>query len=180
MIKKVLTLFSVFSLVLVSFLTVHLSTYSQSPEPAPEKILYQLPYPGLLPDHPLYFIKDIRDQILDFATREPLKKAELYLHLSDKKVAMSLALARKGKYARSREIYRSAEDMFSQIPKILTQSKDQGVSPTSAFTTKLKLSNTKHREIGEILLKEVPQGEIEKVNTIIKQNQDISAELNKW
>ena len=31
-----------------------------------EKIAYNLPYPGLLPDNPLYLAKVVRDRIADF------------------------------------------------------------------------------------------------------------------
>ena len=58
-----------------------------------EKVIYNLPYPGLLPDSPLYITKVIRDKITDFLTRDNLKKAELYLLYSDKRVSMSLVLA---------------------------------------------------------------------------------------
>jgi hypothetical protein len=41
-----------------------------------QKIDYDLPYPGLLPDHPLYFIKAGRDKITELITRDNIKKAK--------------------------------------------------------------------------------------------------------
>ncbi len=58
---------------------------------------YSLLYPGLLPDHPLYFIKMIRDRVQLWFTRNPLAKAQLMLTYSDKRYAAALALAEKGK-----------------------------------------------------------------------------------
>jgi hypothetical protein len=58
---------------------------------------YSLPYPGLLPDHPLYFLKMIRDRLQLWITRDTIKRSELMLHYADKRIAAALALAEKGK-----------------------------------------------------------------------------------
>lgn len=58
---------------------------------------YKLPYPGILPNHPLYFLKPIRDNILIFFTRNSLSRAELYLFLSDKRLATTKFLLDQGK-----------------------------------------------------------------------------------
>src|SRR3990167_744470 len=71
--------------------------YSQQITLTKEKIQYDLPYPGILPDHPLYVFKTTRDKILEFFTRGNIKKAELYLLFSDKRAKMSQELAKKGK-----------------------------------------------------------------------------------
>jgi hypothetical protein len=62
-----------------------------------QKVVYDMPYPGLLPDSPLYFIKIVRDRATEFFTRDNIKKANLYLNYSDKRAVMSLKLAEKGK-----------------------------------------------------------------------------------
>ena len=57
-------------------LGVSVLTYSQTITDNPQpKVLYNLPYPGLTPDNPLYFIKAVRDRIIDISTRDTLKKA---------------------------------------------------------------------------------------------------------
>lgn len=58
---------------------------------------YQLPHPGMLPDHPLYKIKVLRDKIVLFLTRNPVKKAARHLHMADKEFFMALKLAEKDK-----------------------------------------------------------------------------------
>ncbi|PJE63438.1 hypothetical protein COU89_03365 [Candidatus Roizmanbacteria bacterium CG10_big_fil_rev_8_21_14_0_10_45_7] len=45
-----------------------------------------LPFPGMLPDHPLYPLKQARDNFMLLTTRAPLNKAQLYLHLADKSI----------------------------------------------------------------------------------------------
>lgn len=57
-----------------------------TPTPIPQKVDYQLPYPGLLPDNPLYTFKAVRDKVIEFLISDPAKKAEFYLLASDKRV----------------------------------------------------------------------------------------------
>src|SRR3989304_4320145 len=66
-----------------------------TPTPAP-LVEYDLPYPGILPDHPLYFLKLIRDKILILSARNLTKKSELYLLFADKHLSMGQLLRGKG------------------------------------------------------------------------------------
>ncbi len=61
------------------------------------KAEYNLPYPGILPDNPLYFLKALRDRLIGILVSDPLKKAEFNLLTSDKRMAASEILANKGK-----------------------------------------------------------------------------------
>lgn len=70
---------------------------ASSEEAQVEEDDYSLPYPGILPDHPLYFLKMIRDRIKLWLVSNPLARAELMLHYGDKRIAASLSLAEKGK-----------------------------------------------------------------------------------
>src|SRR4030067_2121577 len=83
-----------------------------------EKIEYNLPYPGILPDHPLFIIKSIRDKILEFTTRDNSKKAELYLLLSDKRAAMVMPLAKNGKDKLAVTSLKQTEEYFSKTPSL--------------------------------------------------------------
>ncbi len=58
---------------------------------------YDLPYPGMLPDHPLYKIKTLRNKIILFLIRDPLKKAAKHLEMADKEFYAALKLAEKDK-----------------------------------------------------------------------------------
>jgi hypothetical protein len=69
-----------------------------------KQIEYALPYPGMLPDHPLYFLKNLRDHIMDFIIRDHIKKAEFNLLLSDKKLAMFTDLYNKNNFVAAKEI----------------------------------------------------------------------------
>ncbi len=56
------------------------------------KVDYFLAYPGMLPDHPLYFLKMARDRVWLWLTPDPLKKAELLLLFADKRLGAGKAL----------------------------------------------------------------------------------------
>ena len=144
-----------------------------------EKVLYNLPYPGILPDNPIYFIKIVRDRITEFATREQLRKAQVYLLMSDKRVAMAQALVKKGKDQLAIDTFTKAEKYFLKIPSLITSSKKQGNSPTSGFIDTLKLSNAKHREIGQSLLKDLPQGMNESVMQALNITNQIRQQVEK-
>jgi hypothetical protein len=159
--------------------TIYFLDYSQTIDQVKEKVSYTLPYPGILPDNPLYFIKGIRDQLLQIKTRDNIKKSELYLLLSDKRVAMSIELAKKGKDKLAITTFSKAEKYFSYIPDLIITSKKQGVSPQSDFLNTLKLSSDKHRETAETLMKELPQGSSESINQILKLNSDTRKRLEK-
>lgn len=67
-----------------------------SPTVAMTTTNYTLPYPGILPDNPLYFFKVVRDNIVIFFISDPLKKSAFFLLQSDKRVAASWYLLKEG------------------------------------------------------------------------------------
>jgi len=142
-----------------------------------EKVIYNLPYPGLLPDSPLYVIKVARDRITDFLTRDNLKKAELYLLYSDKRISMSLILASKGKSQLAIDTFVKGEKYFLKIPELLRSAKKQGAQAPSSFVETLKLSNAKHKELIEELIKILPQGLDQSLTQLSDLNQQILREI---
>ena len=63
----------------------------------PEIDEYPLPYPGILPDNPLHFLKALRDRIILMLMSDPVKEAEFNLLTSDKRIYAAQLLADKGK-----------------------------------------------------------------------------------
>lgn len=142
-----------------------------------EKVIYNLPYPGLLPDSPLYTIKVTRDRITDFLTRDNLKKADLYLLYSDKRTSMSLVLASKGKNKLAIDTFIKGEKYFIKIPELLKSAKKQGTQAPSSFIETLKLSNAKHKELIEELIKTLPQGLDSSLTELTKINEQVKSEI---
>ena len=144
-----------------------------------EKVVYELPYPGVLPDHPLYLMKVVRDRLMDFFTRDHIKKANLYLLFSDKRANMAIYLIKKGKPQLAAETFVKGEKYFFKIPNLLITSKKQGVPPSSELIDVLKLSNRKHREIINQLLKSSSSGQIRLIEEALEINQDIKKQIDR-
>lgn len=143
-------------------------------------VIYDLPYPGTTPESPLYIVKQIRDQFIEFFTRDSIKKAEFLLLSSDKRAHMALILARKGKTRTAVETLADAEERSLRIPAILLKSQEQGVEASEDFIYRLKLSNAKHKEVIQELAKLLPQGQEEQVlNAILDLNQRVTKELEQ-
>jgi hypothetical protein len=144
-----------------------------------QKVIYDLPHPGMLPDNPLYIFKQLRDTFFEFTTRDNLKKADIYLTFSDKHMAMAQELAAKGKDQLSVKTLKKGEEYFLKIPSLLIASKKQGAAPSEDFVQKLHQSNVKHREVMEEILKDLPQGQAEELAQVIELNDEASQKLRE-
>lgn len=172
-----LFLITAFIFLIPLFTYIMISQSEAAIETPQEKVIYNLPYPGILPDHPLYPIKALRDKMRDFLTRDNLKKAELYLLYSDKRAAMSLALAKKGKSQKAIDTFSKGEKYFLKIPALLKAAKQQGGQAPSSFVETLNLSNAKHKEMIAELIKILPQGLNESLSQLSELNSQVKNEL---
>lgn len=173
---------AIFLIILFSFFllpNLALITQSQSLDIEEPSVIYTLPYPGILTDHPLYFIKELRDNVLIFTTRDNIKKAQLYLHLSDKKMSIALQLAQKGKEDLSKKELMKSEDYFFKIIPLLKEAKEQGNKSPDDFVLKLEQSNAKHKEIITDVMKELNEAEIETFKTILDKNNRAQREIEQ-
>ncbi len=157
----------------------HVVNYSQSIEIENNKVIYDLPYPGLLQDHPLYFLKAARDKALDIASRDPVKKAELYLLISDKRINAATLLAKEGKSELSITTASKAEKYTLRIPPLLTRVKKEGGRYDSAFVERLKSSNSKHKEVINELLRALPSGASAGLTEVLSLNEEAAQAISK-
>ncbi len=111
------------------------------------KTAYELPYPGLLPDHPLYLLKTLRDRTLVFVTRDYENRSRIQLELSDKRVRAGELLMDEKKYELAVTTFSKGERYFEQAIETLQSAKTQGQAPTSGVVDQMKRSNIKHGEI---------------------------------
>ena len=63
--------------------------------PSANAIEYELPYPGILPDSPLYFLKATRDRVISFLIRDQIKRISFNQLQADKRVHAALLLSKK-------------------------------------------------------------------------------------
>lgn len=111
------------------------------------KVSYQLSYPGLLPDHPLYFLKAARDRVMSFFISNPVKKAEFDLLQADKRIAASFLLVQKGgKITMAQSTFSKGENYFEEAINKARDAHSQGVN-ISELAKKLKEANLKHQEV---------------------------------
>ena len=137
-----------------------------------------MPYPGILPDHPLYFLKAGRDKLAEYAIRDNLQKAKAHLLLSDKRAGMAMMLIKKGKNDLAITTFSKGEKYALKISPLLKRSKQQGVTYTDEMVDTLKKSNLKHRELLESLLKQMPQGRSEELKLVLDLNTQVKNQLN--
>ncbi|MFA5135918.1 MAG: DUF5667 domain-containing protein [Patescibacteria group bacterium] len=171
--KRLAILCAAFFFVIPTIFYIITYSYSQSITLSDNKVIYDLPYAGILPDNPLYIFKRIRDSVIEFITRDQIKKSEILLVSSDKKIHMAIQLAEKGKTKLMITTLENAEKQSLQIVKLLGSSKEQGVSPKEGFVYRLKLSNVKHREVIEELMKDLPQGQEKDIGAVLSINENV-------
>ena len=140
-------------LLFLSFLLFSIS-FAQLPEDAPNKleqsVPYQLPYPGILPDHPLYFLKKLKENLALWFTFDQQAKTEKLLLYSDKRTAMSQSLIKKGKVKLALKTAVEAEKLFEKTIQEVKKNKIEDPE----FISRIKLSHEKHVEVAEKLIRD--------------------------
>lgn len=119
--------------------------------PTPKPVEYTLPYPGLLPDHPLYFLRAMRDTMQTLFASQPLEKAAFHLLQADKGISASVMLADKKE---TRELAGAtavaSQEHFEKSLDALVNAKRQGMD-IQELTKKMVLANEKHQETLRLL-----------------------------
>lgn len=147
-------------LFLLSQMTIALVQSSPKPSPleasgAAQKVDYILVYPGILPDHPLYSLKMIRDRILEFLTRDAVKKAELFILFADKRLGAGRALIEGGKADLGVTTITKAEIYLERAVDQASLAQQEKKEVGNLFE-KLEESLRKHIETLEELLEKAP------------------------
>jgi len=111
-------------------------------------IEYTLPYPGLLPDSPLYFLKTARDKMVSFLISDPLKKAEFNLLAADKRLNSAVFLFEKGKekFSLALSTVSKGENYFEDAIAKAGEAKKKGLD-TNDILRRLSDSAYKHQEV---------------------------------
>lgn len=119
----------------------------------PVIIKYDLAYPGILPDHPLYKLKVLRDKITAVAISDPRKKIDFYLLSTDKGILASAILVDKGKIDLAIQTALKAEHNYTLLTYELYNLPRK--KPNAEFFIKLKTASLKHQEVLISLIKRV-------------------------
>lgn len=119
---------------------------------AAPKVEYILPYPGILPDHPLYFLKQVRDKILDSLIVDPLRKIEFYILQADKRLGMGAMLTQTGKDKLAETTISKGEKYLNLAVTLVTSLKASGRPIPGNVLDRLERSIAKHIEVLEELI----------------------------
>lgn len=135
---------------------------SSTPSPSPstsvnntqeQKVEYLLPYPGsVMPDSPFWPAKALRDGLWYKLTFNPLKRAEIALLFSDKRLLSSKTLFENKKPDIGFSTLTKGEKYLEISLTNEKEARSKGMD-TSGFLTRLATASLKHREIlKEILI----------------------------
>lgn len=98
---------------------------------------YYLPYPGILPDHPLYWLKMVRDRVGLWTTVGETAKAEKLLLYADKRLGAAWALIEGNKVPLGVSTLTKGEKYLEQAAS----------SSDASFKQKLAKAVLKHEEV---------------------------------
>lgn len=127
---------------------------------------YYLPYPGLLPDHPLYWLKMVRDRVQLWLTTDSLPRAEKLLLYADKRLGAGWALIEGNKAELGITTITKAEKYLEQAVN-LAQNLSEGEKEVK-FKAKLAKAIKKHEEVLSLLNRQ-KGGSEEKASQLLEE-----------
>lgn len=151
-----------FSILLLSFLTIGTGAFAQDSTNLPDSGLpaIGLPKAGLTPDSTFYFLKSSKELIQTFFTFGAENKAKQFLHLSEVRLAEYLKMIEKGK---TEIAEKTLEKYKKQLNQALEKSNGQGTIDKEIL---------KHQEVLKNALEKAPETtkpEIEKAIGVSKE-----------
>ena len=134
---------------------------------------YVLPYPGrVLPDHPLWAVKALRDRLWLLVSVNSSRKAELYLLFADKRLASSKILFEKGKPDLAFSALTKAEK-YLELARLKDEENRKAGMDTRQFLTRLVNSALKHREVLNEILEIAPEDAKPEIIKIESYSRDV-------
>lgn len=110
------------------------------------EVKYYLPYPGLLPDSPLYKVKMLRDKLSLLMVVDPLKKSQKELLFADKRINAAQVLIEGGKKRLGVATATKAEKYLEQSAQRVIGVQKEGKDVKSWLLT-LKTAAAKHEQL---------------------------------
>ncbi|MBI4084611.1 MAG: hypothetical protein HY431_01770 [Candidatus Levybacteria bacterium] len=145
-----------------------------------QEVEYTLPYPGILPDNPFYFLKMLRDRFVGFLISDPLKKAEFNLLQADKRLASAIYLMqRPDKASLAEQTISKGENYFEEAVNKVREAKGEGMD-TKDIERRLVSASRKHLQVLSNLEKKLKVQEREKFIQLEKRIQKIQIDANRF
>lgn len=137
----------------------------------PTHIEYNLAFPGILPDNPLYNLKLLRDKLIEKMLKNPRKRVDFYLAQADKGILSTAMLVDKNEFGLSQTTLLKAENNMTLITNDLLMF---DFKRTPELLPKLQRASLKHQEVLSTLLPRVPADSQKIFETVLefsKRNQ---------
>lgn len=156
------------SIFLFSSLSVFAQTIDITESAAPtsamsKKVRYELPYPGILPDSPLYFLKAARDRVISLLISDPLKKAEFNLLQADKRVNSGVYLVNKNKDELGISTISKGINYFDEALERLSVAGDEG-SDIKPLSERMYAASQKYEEVIDEIYEDIDALQKEQLN----------------
>lgn len=111
-----------------------------------KEVDYYLAYPGILPDHPLYWLKMIRDKIILGLTKKPINRFERLMLYADKRVGAAEALINGAKVELGVTTATKAEKYLEQaVLEFESMAADEKATPE--MHQRIERAVLKHQEV---------------------------------
>lgn len=143
----------------------------------PENVDYTLPYPGILIDSPLYFLKQWRDSVMEWLIVDPARKVEFYVLQSDKNLNAGVLLNGQGKQTLASQVITTSSSDMQKAVTLAGSLKDQGKSVPVFEVEQLTNSLAKHEEVLTDLLTHATGGEQSAVQTALNLMTKLAADV---
>jgi hypothetical protein len=144
-----------------------------------QPVEYALPYPGMLPDNPLYFLKQVRDWIMEKIIADPVRKIEFYVLQSDKDINASVFLNAKKESALGLTSMMLASKNMQMAVAMTTTYNTQGQAIPGYVVDQLGKSLSKHEEVLTDLVTKVSADEKPRYNAALADVREMEAEVAK-
>ncbi|KKU02861.1 MAG: hypothetical protein UX99_C0020G0006 [Candidatus Amesbacteria bacterium GW2011_GWB1_47_26] len=139
-----------FGLAVLMMSVLSVSSPRAAVDPVTVKVEYYLPYPGMLPDSPLYKVKALRDRLQLWVTFDEAGKARKELLYADKRIGAAAALVEGGKVSLGVSTATKAEKYLESAVNRTIKLSGEGRDVKSLLLTLTK-AVAKHQEVLEII-----------------------------
>lgn len=177
---KVITL----TLISIAFLWIFTLAFAQeaqplAPVPSPAPVNYTLPYPGILPDHPLFVFKVIRDKILMYLISNPLRKTEFFILMGDKRLNMSLFLMDKQKTELAVDTAQEAQIYLEKAYDALLKIETNTTSEKNNIKDRFEKSLNKHIEMTEAIRSRTQGETSEQITAVLEKLRQLKDKFSR-
>lgn len=122
--------------------------------------------PRFLPDHPLYFIKNLGESIRLFFTFNKVSKAKYLLYLAEKRVADAKGLIEKGKSAKAEKSLTRYQEALNKVMEQVQKAEEKGQN-VEEVVAKVSEATLRHQKALADVWEKVPEPAKEAIEKVI-------------